>query len=118
MIVTLVFSRKAASELLPAGSRSVQVAAAQPGAAVLKFDSRRATSMMLRRSERGAASVRLSARSGTLLVNAGQLASGDRLLLERTSYRPVAAHKVTPGVAAAPAMSARVCISHPPRAES
>ena len=112
MIVTLVFGRRAASELLPAGSRGVRVAAAEPETAVLKFDSQHAAPAVLQRTARGAAAVRLSARSGALLVNTGRLASGDRLVLERTSYRPVAAHKAASGSAAGQALSARICISH------
>lgn len=111
LIVTLVFSRKAAAEFFSGQDNNARVVGADRGTAMLRFETKGDGAAPLRRTRGGGAALRLSARSGALLVEQAQFASGDRLRLESTSYKPIAASKAFPGQSGAQAPSARVCIA-------
>lgn len=111
MIVTLVFDRKAAADFLASGSNHVRVVDAGPGTAMLRFHRAGSIPNVLRRTRGGGAALRLSGRSSALLVRQAAFAGGDRLRLERTSYRPVAASKAVPDLSARRLPSVRICIT-------
>lgn len=111
MIVTLVFDRKAVADLFAAGGNHVRVVSADQGVAMLRFQTIGRKHGAMRRTRGGGVALRLSGRSGALLVDQARFASGDRLRLESTSYKPVTASKAIPGQSTPRAASARICVT-------
>lgn len=68
MIVTLVFDRKAVADFFSSGGNHVRVVGADQGVAMLRFQTVGRKGVVARRTRGGGAALRLSGRSGALLV--------------------------------------------------